>query len=69
MVDDSPRTEFFCVSKKQGDGFGREEDVVWGILKDDAMFIMELEIFEPELHSASVECRLCVFTRALVEEE
>ena len=46
--------------KKQGDGFGREEDVVWGILGGGTMFVMELEVFEAELHSASGVCRLCI---------
>ena len=33
------------------------------------MFVMELEVFEAELHSASVVCRLCIFTRTHAEEE
>ena len=43
--------------------------MAWGILGDDAMFIMELEVFEPELYSMSVGCRFCVFTRVYAEEE
>ena len=53
--------------KKQGDGFGRDEDVVWGILGDSAIFVMELEVFEAELYSTLVVYRLCVFTRAQTE--
>ena len=40
-----------CI-KKRGGGFGREEDAVWGILGNGAMFVMELEVFEAELHRA-----------------
>ena len=57
-----------CI-KKRGGGFGREEDAVWGILGNGAMFIMELEVFEAELHRALMVCYLCVLTRAQTEEE
>ena len=40
-----------------------EEDVVWGILGDNTMFVMELEVFEAELYSALMGCHICVFTR------
>ena len=43
--------------------------MVRGILGDDAMFVMELEVFEAELHSTLVGCRLYVFIRAHAEEE
>ena len=53
---------FLLCVKKQGDGFGREEDVVRGILEDDAMFVMELEVFEAELHSTSVGCHIYMYS-------
>ena len=43
--------------------------MVWGILGDDAMFVVELDVFETKLHSVSVGYCICVFTRAHAEEE
>ena len=43
--------------------------MVWGIFGDDTIFVVELEVFGVKVHSASVGCRLCVFTRVQAEEE
>ena len=52
------------IVEEEGDGTSAEEELVQGVLWNDTVIIVELEVAESELNYAAVGFRLGVFTRS-----